>query len=224
MSSIVRHLGLSGNVSLKAHRGKTAPARTWSDWASVWRWRVSNFFQVRLWELPLECWLLACWVATKLVRGANMPVHGRLWLTLVRGDGTVLELGCAGCHTVTTVGKAYVAACFDNTNEPENLKYHGFGTGTNMSNASDTALQTELTTQYATDSTRPTGSQAHSSNTYTTVGTLAPDSGGTIAVTEWGLFSASSSTTLFDRQTFSAVNLVAANGDTLSVSYVLTLS
>ena len=82
---------------------------------------------------------------------------------------------------------------------------------------------TELTTQYATDSTRPTGSQTEgaSANIYRSVGTLSPDSGGTIAITEHGLFSAPSSTTLWDRSLFSAVNVVAAS-DSLQATYDCT--
>jgi hypothetical protein len=133
----------------------------------------------------------------------------------------IIDYGHVGCHLIVTAGKNYVAACFDNTNEPESLKFHGFGTGTNAANVSDVGLQTELTTEYAVNSTRPTGSQAHASATYTTVGTLSPDSGGTLAITEWGLFSASSSTTLYDRQVFSAINLVAGS-DSLATTYVLT--
>lgn len=139
------------------------------------------------------------------------------------GIGHVEDLGCVGCHLITTAGKNYLAGCFPNTNEPENIKYHGFGTGTNAANVTDVSLQTELTTQYAVDNTRPTGSQSTTNAVYTTVGTLVPDSGGTIAVTEWGIFSASSSTTLFDRQVFSAVNLVAS-ADSLATTYALTIA
>jgi hypothetical protein len=111
----------------------------------------------------------------------------------------------------------------NNTNEPEVLKYHGFGTGTTAAAVGDTTLQTELTTQYAADNTRPTATQSVSTNVYTTVGLLSPDTGGTIAVTEFGLFSASSSGTLYDRQTFSAYNLVAGS-DSLQTTHTLTFS
>jgi hypothetical protein len=152
-------------------------------------------------------------------------MHGTLRGKIKHPDGTETDLGVLGYHLITTAGKNYLAACFTNTNEPEILKYHGYGTGTNAAAAGDTALQTELTTQYATDNTRPTGTQQASTNTYITVGTLVPDSGGTIAVTEWGLFSqaATGGGTLFDRQVFSAVNLVAGT-DSFETTYTLTLS
>jgi hypothetical protein len=190
----------------------------------IFKWRCKNLITYRWREYPLELLLIICKFIAKIVPGFNVPAHGRLYLKKINKEtGEVWDYGHVGVHLIVTAGKNYVAACFDNTNEPENLKYHGFGTGTNAANASDTGLQTELTTQYVSDNTRPTGSQAHSTNTYTTIATLSPDSGGTIAVTEWGLFSASSSTTLFDRQVFSAVNVVAS-ADSLQTTYVLTLS
>jgi len=150
-------------------------------------------------------------------------MHGTLYGTIVKADGTRIDLGVMGHHLITTAGKNYIASTFNSVAEPENLKYHGFGTGATAAVIGDTALQTELTTQYVSDNVRPTGSQANSSATYTTVATLSPDSGGTIAVTEWGLFSATSAGTLLDRQVFSAVNLVASS-DSLQVTYVLTIS
>lgn len=200
----------------------TRAQRERSRWWSILRWKVKNFFVQRWRELPLEAVLLAIRALQPLVPGLNLPAHGRLYLKVVR-DGEVWDYGMVGVHLIVTAGKNYVASCFDNTAEPENLKYHGFGTGTTAAAAGDTALVTELTTEYAVDNTRPTGSQAHSSNTYTTAATLTPDSGGTLAITEWGLFSASSSTTLFDRQVFAAVNLDSTAGDSLTATYVLTI-
>ena len=78
------------------------------------------------------------------------------------------------------------------------------------------------TTLQTCSSTRPTGSQAHSTNTYTTVATFSPDSGGTLAVTEHGIFSANAAGTLWDRTKFTAVNVVASS-DSLQSTYTLTL-
>jgi hypothetical protein len=189
----------------------------------VRRWRVKNFFVQRWRELPLEGALLLVRFLQLFVAGLATPMHGRLYLKVVRGDGTALDLGMVGCHLVVTAGKNYVAACFDNTSEPELLKFHAFGTGTVAAAAGDTALGTEETTQYNPDNTRPTGSQAHATNTYTTIATYSPDSGATRAITEWGLLTqaATGGGTLFDRQVFTAVNLVAGS-DSLQATYVLT--
>jgi hypothetical protein len=103
------------------------------------------------------------------------------------------------------------------------MKYHGFGTGTTNEAAGDTTLVTELTTQYATDNTRPTGSltEGASANIFRTVGTLSPDA--SVAITEHGIFSqaANSGGTLLDRSKFAAINLVS--GDSLQVTYDLTV-
>jgi len=150
----------------------------------------------------------------------DIPLNGHL----CREAGTrVFDYGLIGVHLVVTAGKNYLAACMDNTSEPENLKFHAYGTGVTAAAAGDTALQTELTTQYATDNTRPTGSQAHSTNTYTTVATVTPDAA--VALTEWGLLTqaATGGGTLLDRQVFSAVNL-NGTGDSLQTTYVFTFN
>jgi hypothetical protein len=139
--------------------------------------------------------------------------------------GELTDYGVLSRRLVTNAGVNYLVDALQNLQEPENLKFHGFGTGTNAENVTDTALQTELTTQYAVDNTRPTGSltEGASANIFRTVATLSPDSGGTIAITEHGVFSASSSVTLLDRSVFSAVNLVAGS-DSLQATYDLTVA
>lgn len=151
--------------------------------------------------------------ANALVTDLCSPFHGH-----------VVDYGVVSTRLITNAGVNFLASAFNNNATNVGLfKFHGFGTGTTAESAGDTALVTELTTQYAVDNTRPTGSQGAASNVYTTVGTLSPDSGGTIAITEHGIFSASSGTTLWDRSVFSAVNLVAGS-DSLQVTYNLTLS
>ena len=208
-------LSVGGGLGFSVRR---APRR------GAFLWHCKNWLRYRWREIPLTLFLLALPLLRRLVPGLNV-LCGETHLLVRHGDGSVTDYGRVGRHLIVTAGKNYLASCFDNTAEPENLKYHGFGTGTTAAAAGDTALQTELTTQYATDNTRPTGSQTHSTNTYTTAATLSPDTGGTIAVTEWGLLSqaANSGGTLWDHQVFSAVNLVAGS-DSLTATYVLTIS
>jgi hypothetical protein len=164
-------------------------------------------------------------------RALKLPrLYGALFLELRRGDGEVIDLGLASLRVVTTVGVKYICDDIAGGASDSNLfKFHGFGTGATAEAVGDTALVTELTTQYNPDNTRPTGSQASatvSTNaTYTTVATLSPDTGGTIAVAEHGIFSqaATGGGTLLDRSVFSAVNLVAAS-DSLQATYVYTLN
>src|SRR5262249_35234537 len=153
--------------------------------------------------------------------------YGTVSLVKITGAGRVLDYGIASLRVVTDAGVAYIVDAFQNSVELENMKFHGFGTGTNAEAVGDTTLQTELTTQYATDNTRPTGSltEGATSNIFRTVATLSPDSGGTIAITEHGIFSqaANSGGTLLDRSKFSAVNLVAGS-DSLQATYDFTIT
>lgn len=160
-------------------------------------------------------------------RYTEMPfMYGALWLKVFRGDGTEHDLGLASLRVVTTAGVTEVCTRFAGTSAASiaNFLYHGFGTGGSAEASGNTALTTELTTEYVVNSTRPTGSQSASTNTYTTVATLSPDSGGTLAITEHGIFAqaATGGGTLLDRSLFSAVNLVAGS-DSLQATYVLTL-
>lgn len=154
-------------------------------------------------------------------------IYGSLYLTKITGDGEVLELGLASMRVVTTAGVNYIVDGFQNSAELENLKFHGYGTGTTAEASGDTALVTEETTQYNPDNTRPTGSttEGASANIYRTVGTYSPDAGGTRAITEHGVFSqaATGGGTLLDRSVFSAVNLVAS-ADSLQSTYDLTIA
>lgn len=188
----------------------------WGLDRNVNMWRVKNL--PNLWR---GLWRI---LVARFVRVPHF--YGQLALTVQRANGERVMLGLASLRVITNAGVNYIAADIAGGANDSNLfKYHGFGTGTNAEAAGDTALQTELTTQYASDSTRPTGSQANSTNTYTTVATLSPDSGGTLAITEHGIFTqaATGGGTLLDRSVFSAVNLVAGS-DSLQATYVLTLS
>jgi hypothetical protein len=160
-----------------------------------------------------------------MARALGIPhFYGALYLDVLHQDGTRTPYGLASMRVVTDAGVAYLVDALQNLVEPENFKYHGCGTGTTAESAAQTALVTELTTQYATDSTRPTGSQTENgANVYRSVATLSPDSGGTIAVTEHGLFSAAAAGTLLDRSVFAAVNLVAGS-DSLQATYDFTVN
>lgn len=139
-----------------------------------------------------------------------------------RANGEVLDLGVISCRVVTDTGVAFIVDAFQNTTELENMKFHGFGTGSTAEAAANTALVTELTTQYATDNTRPTGTttEGATANIYRTVATLSPDA--SVAITEHGIFSATSAGVMLDRSVFSAINI--GSGDSLQMTYDLTLT
>lgn len=137
------------------------------------------------------------------------------------------EYGVVCRKVITTAGVNFLVDAFQNSTELENLKYHGIGTGNTAEAAGDTALVTELTTEYNPNSTRATGTttEGASANIYRTVGTNTLDSG-TPAITEHGVFSqaATGGGTLWDRSVFSAINLDGTAGDGLQSTYEATFS
>jgi hypothetical protein len=134
-------------------------------------------------------------------------------------DGELVDLR-EGHNLVTTVGEAWMAgALTGDVAAPTTVKYIGLGTGTGAAATTDTTLGTEITTGGAAEE-RATGTQSrvtttHTNDTYQVVGTVTMNS--SHAVTEAGLFSASSSGSLFARQVFDALNLVSA--DTLAITW-----
>ena len=150
--------------------------------------------------------------------------YGQVWLKWIREDGDEIDLGLVSNRVVTTAGVDYIVGAFTSGNNLGNFKYHGIGTGTAAEAVGNTALTTELTTQYNPDSTRATGTTVvgGSNNIFRTVATNTVDSA--VAITEHGIFTqaATGGGTLLDRSVFSAVNL--ANGDSLQSTYELTFS
>ena len=118
---------------------------------------------------------------------------------------------------VPTVGKALVAGRINGSGSPAAATYIAVGTGTTAFNAADTTLETELATSglsraagsVSLVTTDVTNDTAQIVVTYTVSGTAA--------VTESGVFNASSGPTLLCRQTFSAINVV--NGDSLQITW-----
>lgn len=183
-------------------------------------WRLRN--APNYWDGTLRVWL-----AKTVSKLTGMPtITSELRLKKYRGDGSVVDYGVVGRKVVTTAGVNYLVDAFQNTTELENLKYHAFGTGATAEASGDTALVTELTTQYATDNTRPTGTttEGAAANVYRTVATLDPDAD--VAITEHGVMSqaATGGGTLWDRTLFAAINLSGAGGDTLEATYDATFT
>lgn len=169
-----------------------------------------NFFRTTLPETPRNVRLA---IARKLLRAPMFETA--LSAVITRADGTVIDLGIVGRKIVTTAGVNFLASTFLNTAEPEVINQHDSGTGATAAAIGDTALQT------ATGNARVAGTQSNpSANLYRSVATLSYTA--TAAITEWGLFTASTSGTLFDRFVFSAINVV--NGDSIAFTFTLTLT
>jgi hypothetical protein len=145
-----------------------------------------------------------------------MTGYGKLEAMLVRADGSRVNYGLLGYRVVTSAFVNFLAAqLVTDSTEVGDFKFHDSGVGTTAEANGDTAMET-------TDGeSRATGNQTNpTSPTYRSVGTISYTT--TKAITEHGVFSSASSTTLMDRTVFSAINVV--NGDSIQFTYTLTLS
>jgi hypothetical protein len=118
---------------------------------------------------------------------------------------------------VTTAGVNYMAADFRSggvTPTISGMKFHDAGTGSVAAATTDTALGTPW------GGARVSGAAGGSTNVYQTQATIPFTS--SFAITEWGLFSAASVGTLWDRRVFAAINV--NNGDSIQFTYQLTIA
>jgi hypothetical protein len=132
--------------------------------------------------------------------------------------------GIASRKVVTSAGVAFLVDAWQNIVELESMRFHGVGEGdTGPEDVADTDLEAELTTEYAPDNTRATGTLAEAAaNIFRTVGTNAFDA--PVALVEHGLFSSATvgAGVLWDRSVFAVINL--GNGEALQSTYDLTVS
>ena len=118
-------------------------------------------------------------------------------------------------NLVVTSGKNHIAAKIAaTTNSPAAMTHMAIGTGTSTPGASDTALGTQ------TGRVSLSGSVV-STNTITYTATF-PAGTGDGAITEAGIFNASSGGTMLCRTTFPVVT--KASGDTIAITWVVTVS
>jgi len=118
-------------------------------------------------------------------------------------------------NTVVTAGKNYLASWVAAASQAGTFMQHiALGTDTTAASAAQTALITETGTRVA-------GTISSSSNVWQNQATFAAGVS-TGAITESGVFSASSAGTMLARQTFAVINKAA--GDSLQVTWSITLS
>jgi hypothetical protein len=146
-----------------------------------------------------------------------LTVEGHVTIEQIR-DGRVIDRR-EGPNLVVTTGLQWLSGALSgDVAAPETMKYIGVGTGTGAAAAGDTTLGTPV-------ESRATGTQSRvtttvTNDTYQVVGTISITD--TRAITEAGLFSASTDGTLGARQVFSAVN--AVSGDSVQVTWKLKFS
>lgn len=152
-------------------------------------------------------------------------LHGSLFLATIDGrTGKRIDYGLVGLRVVTTAGVNYLAADMnDGASDISAFDFAGLGTGSTAEAIGDTALVTELTTEY-TGNVRTAGTPSNpSANIYRSTCTSVLDSG-TPNLREHGLFTASSAGTLWDRTVFSGIALDGTVGDSLVSTYSCTFA
>lgn len=114
----------------------------------------------------------------------------------------------------TTAGRDFLVDAFTNATEIETMNYHDAGTGVGGESNGDTTLGTPW------GGARVAGTQSQpTSDVYRTLALITFTGG--YAITEHGIFSASTSGTLMDRTVFSVINVV--NGDKIEFTFNLTI-
>lgn len=156
---------------------------------------------------------------------ACVVLESNLSLCVHYANGNIWDLGSVGWKVVTTAGVNFIVDAFQNLVEIENLKFHALGTGSTAEAITDTALVTELTTEY-TGNVRATGSltEGATANIYRTVGTNTLDGTPASALREHGILdqAATGGGTLLDRTVFAAITL--SSGDALQSTYDMTVN
>lgn len=152
---------------------------------------------------------------------STLVIESSLAIKVIRRNGEREDYGVVGNKVITTVGVGYLVDAWQNIVEMENMKYHGIGTGSTAEANGDSALVTELTTEYNPNSTRATGTTTESTSViFETVATNTLDGTPGGALREHGLFSAASAGVLWDRTVFAAITL--SSGDAIQTTYDMT--
>jgi hypothetical protein len=144
----------------------------------------------------------------------NLKATGKVQIQRFNASGILVEEHNVS-NLVVTSGKNYIASkMVATTNTPASMTHMGIGTGTGTPGASDTTLGTQTGRVSLSGSTVST-------NTITYTATF-PAGTGDGAITEAGVFNASTGGTMLCRTTFPVVN--KASGDTIAITWVVTVS
>ena len=141
----------------------------------------------------------------------TIKVTGELKITVTKPDGNVHETVVP--NIVVTDGKEYIASRMKDASATA-MSHMAIGTGSTAAAAGDAALGTEAGRVALTSTTVTSNAVAY-------VATFGAGTG-TGAITEAGIFNASSSGTLLCRTVFSVINKGAA--DTLGITWTVTVN
>ena len=143
----------------------------------------------------------------------NLSVKGRLSVVLRDADGNVKQSQDIP-NLVVSSGLAFIASRMKDTTDAA-MSHMAVGSGTTAAAAGNTALGTQIGSRVSLTSTTVTA------NAVAYVATFAAGTG-TGAITEAGIFNASTSGTMLCRTVFSVVNKGA--DDTLQITWTITLN
>ena len=175
-------------------------------------WKARNYMR---WSF-VKSWIGVFWVLPVARFFGLMTAYGRLSAVLIRADGKRVNFGVLSYQMITTAFVNFVTDQLQvETSVFGDFKYHDSGVGITDPAVGDVDIET-------TDGeSRATGTQTESAaNVYQSVGTISYTT--TKAITEHGLFNASTGVTLMDRSEFAAINVVS--GNSIQFTYDLTLT
>jgi hypothetical protein len=127
-----------------------------------------------------------------------------------------LDYGLVSCRVITNAGVAFLVDDWNNdATDITTMNYHDSGTGTVAEAVTDTGLGTPCgEARDAGTKSKPTANQLRTVATHTYAGSFA--------ITEHGIFSATTAGTLWDRSVFAAINVVA--NDKIEFTYTCTVN
>lgn len=151
-------------------------------------------------------------------------VRDRIEVEIKRGNGEIQKIFDTGWsrNGITNIGKTEVAKLIGGITGANPFSYIAIGIGTTPFDAGQTALVQEIKRKSATVSLATTNT---SNDTIVFEATFSSGDGlsGSSAVSESGVFNASTGGVMLCRQTFSVVNLNWDNGDQLTVRWRIVI-
>lgn len=147
----------------------------------------------------------------------SIKAKGTLQLTLIDENGQVKQHDTH--NLVVNAGLAYIASRMRDATAGV-MTHMGIGSGTTAAAAGDTALQTQLSTRVALDSTTLVTTTATNDSVQYVATFAAGQSTG--AVTEAGIFNAATAGTMLCRTVFPVINKGAL--DTLVITWKVTVA
>jgi len=207
-------LGFSGNLKMRHLRND-------KEVTKIDQWKHKLYLNGVGYKLrnKVRPAFLKGWFNQMLLRQVSSLTHQAVFLpqlsaTVIKENGDRIDLGVISYRSVTTAFCEFmVDQLIAETTVFGDFKWHDGGVGVTAENITDTDIET-------TDGeARVSGTQVESTSViYESVGTIAYTT--TKAITEHGLFNASTGVTLMDRSQFAAINVV--NGDSIQFTYDLT--